>query len=597
MTTVADPVVAAPTEAGGGPRPRPGEYGTLLLVAGLLLGALPGAFAVFWSPKAALVLTMAGPGLVALVVAAVARDRAAWAGLGFLAVAGLATLLSPSPLLALTGLYNEGTGLLFLVAVVGAWAFGRRLGAPARALLAAVLLGAAAVNAVMVWLQMSSAFHGGLFLTVDGRGLGLLGNPVHATGFLVGATALAAELMPGRATAPADVPAADPARGPDGSTGAGALAPGTQQLVLLVLVAVYASAVQLTGGRIGLVLLVLVAVRALVRLRMRRTALVVAAAVIGIVVATAAFPAGSGAAGRLAGSGSSTLSGRIDRWELAGPAVAARPVLGIGPGLYRRATSPHDTAAAARAYGADSLNRDAHDLFVQIVVTTGIVGLLAFGLWLALAARGARGPLAWFVLFGAASLLFQPSFVGLTPVLALALGAAAPRPARRFGRAGTAVAVVFALIGAGFGVLLVRGDIVLADAARDHAVGRARAATRALPLWPEPALTRAQIEVTAATRAGRPVPWAAVAAAARDAARRDPSDPAAWIVLGGAEQARGHQASAARAYETARRWNPESTAALAALARMADRDGDTSRVRRLCADLHAVNPAATCPAR
>ena len=60
-------------------------------------------------------------------------------------------------------------------------------------MLGSVVLAAAVANAVMAWLQMSSAFSGGLFDRVDGRAPGLLGNPVHATAFLVGAFALAVE--------------------------------------------------------------------------------------------------------------------------------------------------------------------------------------------------------------------------------------------------------------------------------------------------------------------------------------------------------------------------------------------------------------------
>lgn len=584
MTVVADAGAVRDEPETATVRPRPGEYAVLVAVLGLVLGALPAAAAFFWSPKATVALVMIGPGLCALVLGAIDRDRAAWAGLAFLGIAGLATLLSPSPSLALTGLYNEGTGFLFLLAVVGAWALGRRLGAAAQRLLAFVLLGAAVVNAVMVWLQMSSNFTGVLFGRLDGRALGLLGNPVHATAFLVGATALAIELLPGRGTdgmPRAVAPSGDRAR--------------TERLLLIVLVGVFASAVQLTGGRIGIVLLAGVALRALVRAGFRRGALVVVAFAIGICAAVVVFPSG-GAAGRLAeSSSSSTFGGRIDRWRTAVPAVGDRPVLGIGPGLYRRATSVHDTAAAARAFGADALYTDAHDLLVQTVVTTGVLGLLALGLWLVLAVLGVHGPLAWFTLFAGVSVLFQPSFVGLTPVLALTLGAAAARAPRRFGRAATVVAVGLAVVGAVVGGLLLRGDVVLARAARDLDPVAARRAVQLIPLWPEPALVRSRVERAAAHRTGDAAHWPRAIAAAVDATTRDPSDPSSWATLGDLEAGHGSRGAAERAYATAVRWNPYSLAGLGGLATLAHDAGDDARVRALCRTVHEVSRRVTCP--
>ena len=95
--------------------------------------------------------------------------------------------------MSLVGLYIEGTGFLFVAALVGAWALGRRLRPHAARVLGSVVLAAAVANAVMCWTQMSSAFSSGMFDRVDGRAPGLLGNPVHATAFLVGAFALAVE--------------------------------------------------------------------------------------------------------------------------------------------------------------------------------------------------------------------------------------------------------------------------------------------------------------------------------------------------------------------------------------------------------------------
>src|SRR4051812_48625643 len=157
--TVAAPSAAPPAAR---PRLRSGEWATVAYAGGLLVLGLPNVSGYYWTPKAALVLVALLPGLVALGRLIATGDRAAMAGAAFVAVAGVSTLLSPSPLLSVTGLYTEGTGLLFVAALVGAWALGRRLRPPATRVLGSVILAAAVANAVMCWMQMSSAFSGGM---------------------------------------------------------------------------------------------------------------------------------------------------------------------------------------------------------------------------------------------------------------------------------------------------------------------------------------------------------------------------------------------------------------------------------------------------
>ncbi len=565
-------------------RPTPGEIATVVLVAGLLVVAVPQVGALYWSPKVAIGLLAIGPGLAALAVAALTGDRAAQAGAGLLGVAALATVLSPSPALAVVGLYNEGTGLVFVALVVAAWALGRRLRAAGRDLLVWVLLGAGLVNAVMAWLQMSHVRNAPLFDRLDGRAVGLLGNPVHATAFLVGVVALAAERWPGR-------------RGPDARPeGEAQVDDRARSWLNLATIAILASAVQLTGGRIGLVLMAVVLVRLVVRVGIRGAMPVLGVLAVGVVVAVVALPSGTGAAGRLAsGESGGAIGGRIDRWSMAVPAVRDRPVLGVGPGLYRRATSPHTTTAAARAFGADSVNRDAHNVLVQAIVTMGVLGLLAFGLWVVLAAFGSGGELLWFVIVGGASLLFQPLYVGLTPVLALAFGAAGAREPRPMGTPLVVLATLLALVGGTAGVALLRADRLLELASVDSELAAARAAPGALPVWSEPYTVLSRLETRLATTRDEPVRRRLAIDAARHATERDPSDPGVWILLGRLELDRGRWDRAERALSEARRWNPRSTAALGGLAAIAEASGRHARADALCRTARAARPHLTCP--
>ena len=551
----------------------------IVAIAGLLLVvASPQVYATHWTPKAALALVVIGPGLVAALSAARARDRASIAAIGFLATATLATITSPAPLMSLVGLYNHGTGLLFVAAVVGMWALGRRLSTTAVARLELVLIAAATLNAVMMWIQNSRAFHGAVFTLVDGRPPGLLGNPVHAAALLLGAFALLLERW-----------RAVPEAGGGDARG----------IAVVGLGALFASALELSGGRIGLAVFVIVAVVGALRLGWRRGAILIVAMVIGLGVASLAVDDGTGAAARVATSGDSPLAGRVDRWRMAEPAVRARPLLGVGPGLYRRGTSPFATLASARAFGADSLNIDAHNLVVEYAVTTGILGVIALLGWLLLAVRGTRGGLAWFAAAGAVSLMLQPQFIGVTPVLALALGAAKRDVVvpGSWSRAVAFGAIALAVVGALAGAALIRADGLERAADTSHRPAAGRTAVGALPIWPTPDLSLASEFAHVAVTEKRPAAWARAIVATRGARRRDPSDPDVLNRLGGLEFAHGSLARAREAFAAARFWNPQSVVSRLGLAAVEARAGNQEASDRWCRSVRVLAPRVHCPLR
>lgn len=557
--------------------PAAGEWLAIVAAALVLVVASPQVFSAYWSPKVAVELCVLVPGLLALGWAARAGDRAAFAGVSVVGVALVATVLSPSPKLAFIGLYNQGTGWLYVALVMGMWALGRRGSDTGADRLVQVIVGAAALNAIVSWLQSAEVGTGVLFDLVDGRPPGLLGNPVHSTALFLGTFALVLAYW-----RPA------PKHG----------TPRIPDRWIYGFVGLLSSAIELAGGRLGLVVLVALAAIALIRVDLRRGVPFVLAVVIGIGAGALAAPAGTGAASRVGGSGASAFDGRLDRWRLAPPAIEDRPVIGIGPGLYRRATSPYSTKASARAFGADSLSADAHNVFVEYAVTTGILGLAALLAWLVAAGRGARGGLAWFVVGGGISLLLQPQSIALTPVLALALGFAnrtpqsrVPPPVRR-----TAVAVslgggVLALV---LAVTLLRGDALMLETVTDldPIVGRDAAST--LAVWPQSARQEARAYSYRAIAERRAADWPRALRAARTAWTRDPSDPAAANFLGSLELAHGSVPRADEAFATALRWNPYSLVALEGRAAVAARRDDATARRRWCTRVHELAPTRKC---
>jgi hypothetical protein len=376
---------------------------------------------------------------------------------------------------------------------------------------------------------------------------------------------------------------------------AGAARDRRGRLAWLAAAAAVGGALQLSGGRTGLALgaglVGWLAHRFGARCALGLLVAVVAGALLAGVVAGAGTVSASSRAARDQAGG---VTGRLDRWALAVPALEERPLLGFGPGQFRRATAAHTTAAAARAFGPDTLSEDAHDVVVEYATTTGILGVVALGVWLAYAGRRARGALAAFAVLGGCSLLVQPQSVALTPVLLLALGAAAPQPTLRRLPGARAIAVGTAVIGAAAGLLLLRGDGLLHRATDGLRTADARAASAALPAWSVGPATEARAAAyegltTHSDRAG-----SAVLAAARAAVDRDRSDPRRWNELGGYELRWGSRAAGRRAFVAASRANPWSVRALRARARLAREDGDEAAVRRLCARVRTVVPGGRC---
>jgi O-antigen ligase len=156
---------------------------------------------------------------------------------------------------------------------------------------------------------------------------------------------------------------------------------------------------------------------------------------------------------------SATDTGRFTVWRVTARAWLDRPVLGWGPGTtlaaYLHTGTAAEVTSAARGWP------DAHDLFLETGVTTGIAGVLALLALVGLAVVMAlRSPpeVAWAMGVAAtlaAYSLVEPLNLVLTPLLFLTTGIAAGagqravtrRPADRSGRA--LAALVTALLGTG----------------------------------------------------------------------------------------------------------------------------------------------------
>lgn len=535
-------------------------------------------FSWFVVPKAALALALIGPGLILLALLARRRDPAACAGALFLVFAGLATLFADAPMMSLLGDYFSLNGLLMVVIVVAAWALGRAA-ADRAAWIEVAILATAAVNAAVGWLQVSTSLSIEGLAPYQGRAQGLMANPAFFAALLSGALWIALE-RERRAARP---------------------------LLPLLLVAFLFGAIELSASRVAFVVAVVVvlafAAWHLRARRWRRAAAVVAVAIVGFGVAQLPSYATTSGATRVQ-SDAGGFSTRAQLWEDGIEGWAEKPLLGYGPGRSIAATTPRRSLEIARYEGPDTLYSDVHNVFVEVLVTTGALGFLAFACWLVLSARRARGALAGFAAVAGISLLVEPQFIGLVPVMALALGAAVvARPDSRSvdlrlggSRVLRTLAIALALTGLIAGGLLLRGDSHYRRAVVDHSISDLTVAEATMPPWPQLPGVHAQLLFERAVRTSDQRAARRALAYEREAQRRDPADPRWWSAAGAIEERFGSAARANSAYHHALELSPWSFQALGGLYRVAVRDGHHRAAVGYRATLCRLGPAF-CPPR
>ena len=517
----------------------------LALLAGAATFLLPVVFspsvqAVYWTPGAALGLLVLGVGLplLARVLADPAAREAAVAAVAFLAVACLSTAVSHDPMIGTLGLYGWGTGLLYVGALVAAWSIGRCLDGRGAATVERALVAAVGVNAVFAVLQSAvdlTVFTIGLY---GGRAHGLLGNPVHLAGFGAAGIALVASRLDDR----------------------------RRWAWLVVLVS---ASVQLSGSRIGIGLVAVVVAVHVVRSR-RRGALLAMAVIAGMLAAAGVDAVADGqsitATARVQGaSASGGFRPRMEMWRAAVGAVGERPILGHGPGQFRTATSDRRDEDMVRSEGPEVIFTDAHNVVVEYLTTTGVLGLALLAAWLVLAGRGAGGPLLAFAATLLASLLLQPQWVRTTPLAFLALGAARGQ-VRAWQPVGLTVARAVTTLGAAAAAaILLVGDFHLDQGRLDFTEDQADRAIELLPPWPEPATLQSQIHLFQERTTRDPRELDAAIEWRRRAVERDDTNSGLWNNLGETELTDGRLEDAVASFTTALRHDPVSVRALIGL--------------------------------
>lgn len=491
-----------------------------------------------WSPKAAVALILLSGGLLAIPGAARRSPRAALAGGILVLVAAGSAALAPNRVVAVWGLYGWGTGAVFVAALVGAWALGTEVRPRDRQLVENAVLAAVALNCVVAIAQQRVDLTFARLAVQQGRSTGLFGGAVSFSQLL--------------------------------ALGMGVLATrfATDARRVVVLTVLFGAGVQLSGSRLAI--LVSVALAAFVVGRNgRRGLLFVVALSVGLLLGGIVHSAEQGATtSRLVEARSGGITARTETWRSGGLALRSRPLLGWGPGSFSIAATRHRTEALAREEGPDRIFADAHNLLVEVAVTTGVLGLLAFLGWIVLIARGA----GFIQLLPAGALLAmhlaEPQHVLLTPLAFLWIGLASTDGLQfdEFPRRPPLPMVPVALIPVVLAGFLLFGDFELRQSDLDFTERQATAADQALPAWQEIAALHARnatfLGITRRDRGEfvRARDWR------REAVRREPTNPGTWGALGDAELRLGNLAAAERSFRAAIVRNPTTFAGRTALA-------------------------------
>ncbi len=514
----------------------PAWLGLAVAVGALLLPIATGLeFASSAFVPELLVLFMLGAaGLPVLVVRLIGRGArgptetwaARFAG-AFVVVALLSTVLSAKPLMAFFGQDYRGTGWFFLAALAGSWAVGTALSGDQRQRVELFIIIGAVVNAVVAALQQFIGL-GALGLPLDGtQPDGVLGNPV----FLGALMAAALVLVAPRFFA----------------------SPRTWWWAPVTLSFGLGLASERFPVLLALVVLGLFVIGAA---RHRRTAEVappfgawwqpsVAFAVLSVisVVAGSLLGKAAGGVGVLTNTANSTRSEtygqRVDAWRAAAHAIAAKPLLGWGPGRFLAATTSRYPTKVGAALGANAFP-DAHNIFVELATTTGLLGLVCLVGWLCFGIARRGGPLLGFALVLLASELVEPLNAAITGLAFLSLGAATlrmvgerdgPQDAAGLPAWLAVVMPVMALLAAVPTVSLLIGDVLLENAAYQAHVGNLPGSVATAKtgdgfqfhIWPDAASQIANVYFYA-TEHGEPTIAPLAVQWAQAAADRDPGN-------------------------------------------------------------------------
>ena len=399
LELTSDASVVAPSDQGEG-RLTGTDFAGCLVVLALVMGYLPTTGLSWDTPRVAALVGVLPVGAYFVVRLMLARDRAAVLATVALLWMALGSLLSESPGVSLKGAVGRWSNVLVYAAVVGLWAVGRAMTNKGRHTLAWAVAGAGAISAIFAIVQIVTRPTVFDMALEQNRPVGLAGNPIMFGAQMAAIAAFMAFVHCKRTS-----------------------------FWPLAGFAFFATAAALSGSRVALGAVLVIVVWALHARDVRRAAFLVPAVLVAALIGTAIHRLAN--TGQSAGEriGTSGVRDRLDLWSFALRAWREHPVLGWGLGRFRPATQGYYSDSWAGRFDDELTGAwmDAHNVVVEHLVTTGIIGVVLIATFVCVAVRGASGYGLWMASAIAIGWMLEPAALPTLGLAAWLLGAAAPR--------------------------------------------------------------------------------------------------------------------------------------------------------------------------
>jgi hypothetical protein len=367
------------------------DLAALGLAAALVTCLLPVGFNLWW-PRLAVLIAVMPLGLLYLMRSAGRRDWPSILVLGFLVAAATSAALSAAPAVSLVGTIRSNASFLIYLGVASAWAIGTRVTSRGQHALGWAVLGASLFSGLFAIIELLAGVETGPLQLFHDRPPGLAMHPVFFGAFNAGSAAWFSHRLSRRVNA-----------------------------LDLAGLTVFAGFASLSGSRIALATVVGFGILALVRSRDVRAWWMFPAIGLGAICGTAFHRAVGSRGATLDKAASSGIADRIELWSYTLRGWNDHPIFGWGPGRFMPATGPYISDAFAIRFGHSW--PDAHNIFLQWLVTLGVVGLAVGVTFVVVAGRRARGASAWMAAAIAVGWLVEPATSATLGLAALLLGA------------------------------------------------------------------------------------------------------------------------------------------------------------------------------
>ncbi len=323
--------------------------------------------------------------------------------IAFLIFSCFSAIFSTQAWVSFFGMYIEGTGWLFYLACICAWAAGIKLvkGNITKEALMNILTVAAIANILFSLVQIEFSIHNiaynGLIQFGDFSASGIFGNPVYFAEFVTGVLVMTLFRK-------------------DISSRA--------KIIILFLMGF---GIELSGDRMALAVIAVAGLIVLIKTNFKDSIRFGLSIIVGYVIGFGVdyYFKNSPLKYQLSTSSLGVgFSARFELWKLDLKQILHNPLFGWGPESTIRAILPLYTSTIAKKLdAANGIYGDSHNFILELLLSVGVIGLIPLAIFFFRQIKIAKGPLAYFVLAIIPFALIEPLDIMVYLPSMVALGA------------------------------------------------------------------------------------------------------------------------------------------------------------------------------